>query len=1104
MKSIKKRVGIVITSLMLLSGFSNLTVRAAESNAPIINEGTKITDLKVSEASDYIKDSSFPIHVMKMKIGDEYVKVNSDNSLITTSDKSKASIFEVYVYKYVGGEYRTLSNNDPLNANSDTYGDTRTNFVIKCRDNNKYLTIQNYDYQEKTSNDPYYNVLKNDDAGNIANYYTIHTFQIKASADVAAWNERFYIDSQNDGTFTISTHQKSLREPNHVQKKVAWWQDEDKGFYKTPITVEEGNVLGADIDNTLYEDFGFQHNKDGQTQVNQAKFEFEEVNDDALYINQSVNNNTATLTWNIIDGDSDVTHYTISKEHSPIAINGNRMSTTVSNIKANEVTAINITYNNGVKKLSSTKEIKVFNHPGLLMLEKDLEAMKKHVENKEEPWYSDYLLLQDDNMAVLETSAPAAVAGVGRGGPAGNGGIDKIETASNVANLAAMQWVITGDARYAQKAVNIINDWASNLKHIDGRDRILGASLNVYKFNQAVEILRYYNGGYSGFTAENFNTYRNFLTNVVYPVIQDLGTPMLANGSWDTIAGHILISTAVVLDDYDMFKRAVNFYKSPYMNGSIKNYISASGQAQELARDQGHLQLALAHMVDICEIAYNQGVDLYSLENNRLLSGLEKTAKHNLFETVDFELMDNIYLRNDPVNDPFAYWTKLDAVLITRGMFKTPYELALSHYREVGISAPWIEKVVEATQPQGDNYEENTYGTLTFYNGEVMKEAPTQYFKFRTGSSPYYQTGWDSAGSSETYNSYFNVMDDETIKIDAKYENAQYYELIRNEDNTYSIRNVKTNKYLSVTDEKTVNGNLVVKASAKEIGSSEKFTRTKSDEFKSLSNSELYLGLEKIDSSDKDPAKASLQLVLAKNGANSKSFILMYNIKDKAIKDIEGVYDLTELNNTIKTAESITNDTFTYTVESFESLVSILNNSKELINNLVSGDYTQEDIKNANNTLQESYKALENISDSREKLKKEIEDSGTILNEKDKYTEESFKSFKDSYDAANNVLLQALKGEANNTGITSSLDNLKKSKEGLVKIKPVEDGKDIDENVDENVDKGTDTDSDSSKERDKLVQTGSLIGLNSFMILGFASVAFGYMFMKKRQATKNN
>ena len=86
-----------------------------------------------------------------------------------------------------------------------------------------------------------------------------------------------------------------------------------------------------------------------------------------------------------------------------------------------------------------------------------------------------------------------------------------------------------------------------------------------------------------------------------------------------------------------LFDRAVDYFHNGSGNGSLTHYIiNEQGQCQESGRDQQHTQLGLAHLAEACEIAWNQGLDLYATADNRLLKGFEYTAKYNLGHDVPF------------------------------------------------------------------------------------------------------------------------------------------------------------------------------------------------------------------------------------------------------------------------------------------------------------------------------------------------------------------------------------------------------------------------------------------------------------------------------------
>jgi parallel beta-helix repeat protein len=98
-----------------------------------------------------------------------------------------------------------------------------------------------------------------------------------------------------------------------------------------------------------------------------------------------------------------------------------------------------------------------------------------------------------------------------------------------------------------------------------------------------------------------------------------------ANGNWDAVIGRALISIAVFTDNRQLFDRAVDYILHGPDNGSLFKYIYPSGQCQETTRNLAHVQYGLLEYSGIARIAYTQGIDLFSLGNNRLALGLEYT-----------------------------------------------------------------------------------------------------------------------------------------------------------------------------------------------------------------------------------------------------------------------------------------------------------------------------------------------------------------------------------------------------------------------------------------------------------------------------------------------
>jgi len=126
--------------------------------------------------------------------------------------------------------------------------------------------------------------------------------------------------------------------------------------------------------------------------------------------------------------------------------------------------------------------------------------------------------------------------------------------------------------------------------------------------------------------------------------------------------------------------------KSLISNSSCANLtgtINPVGQSSESGRDQAHTQLGLGNFGEAFQMAWNQGDDLFSLLENRLLFGYEYTAQYNLGNSVPYD--ENFY-RCDValVGGP---WPVISNV--TRGEWRPIWELGYAHYVSIkGLSMP--------------------------------------------------------------------------------------------------------------------------------------------------------------------------------------------------------------------------------------------------------------------------------------------------------------------------------------------------------------------------------------------------------------------------------
>lgn len=343
-----------------------------------------------------------------------------------------------------------------------------------------------------------------------------------------------------------------------------------------------------------------------------------------------------------------------------------------------------------------------FIHPGILHSSDDLQRMKSCVAAKEEPVYAGYKLFAESPFSQYTYKMQGPMEMVGRNPTVGQSAYDND---ANAAHQNAIMWVITGDKRYAQKSIDIINGWSAALKSITGRDAILMAGLGPFKMVNAAEIIRYTNAGWR--EEDILRTERHF-REVIYPVIKDYAP--FANGNWDAAAIKTCMGIAVFCNNRLFFESALQYYTDGWGNGSISNYIiNETGQVQESGRDQPHTQLGIGMLAECCAIALNQGLDLYGYENNRLLKGFEYTAKYNLGNS----------------DLPFSEWLdrtgKYHHTAISdkgRGNLRAVYEQVYNHYVVIKhLPAPFVQQAVEKIRPEGPGVpgaDHPGYGTLFF------------------------------------------------------------------------------------------------------------------------------------------------------------------------------------------------------------------------------------------------------------------------------------------------------------------------------------------------------------------------------------------------------
>ena len=227
-----------------------------------------------------------------------------------------------------------------------------------------------------------------------------------------------------------------------------------------------------------------------------------------------------------------------------------------------------------------------------------------------------------------------------------------------------------------EKALEIVNAYAVTLQRFDGHDAPLCA-IQSYWLVHAMILL----------SDRQTIEWKRMIRRAMLPVIDkfEADSPY-ANGNWGAIVNRLRMACGIFLKDSAIYHAAIDYFLHANDNGSLPRYVSATGQCQETGRDQGHTQLGLGALAETCEMAWQQGDDLWGALDNRLLKGFEYTAKYNLGYKVPFERWtDCTGLYND--------WTEPGSM--GRGQIRCIYALPYRHYVErKGLKMPYTEKLL--------------------------------------------------------------------------------------------------------------------------------------------------------------------------------------------------------------------------------------------------------------------------------------------------------------------------------------------------------------------------------------------------------------------------
>jgi hypothetical protein len=265
-----------------------------------------------------------------------------------------------------------------------------------------------------------------------------------------------------------------------------------------------------------------------------------------------------------------------------------------------------------------------FVRPGALDGKAELDFVKTQIAAGAEPWTGHFNAMK--SMESL-TTAPSPQVTV-------DANTSAAEAARNDARRAygnALAWYLTGDEAYAEQAILYLNGWADlqSIAATDEQNRLLGGWLGSL-FGPAADLML----GYSAWAAADIEKLRAMFKLAFYPV---LNTASTWNGNVDLHQISAMMAIAVFNEDAEEFNLGLTrlaarmpmyFYLTTDPQPSASFWSNpaqwVSGLTQETCRDNNHhAQFGLSGAIGAMETAWHQGVDVYSLYQDRMVPALE-------------------------------------------------------------------------------------------------------------------------------------------------------------------------------------------------------------------------------------------------------------------------------------------------------------------------------------------------------------------------------------------------------------------------------------------------------------------------------------------------
>jgi hypothetical protein len=304
----------------------------------------------------------------------------------------------------------------------------------------------------------------------------------------------------------------------------------------------------------------------------------------------------------------------------------------------------------------------IFVHPGALDSRAELDFVKIKIKEGSQPWKGEFDRLKSSGHA---TRGPHGLATI----HSKNHDAEVSRDDAIAAYSQALLWYFTDDAIYAKRSIAILNSWAGLQAFTGGsdQDRLQAGWIGAV-LAPAAEVLRLY----PGWPPSEIANLQAMFKRAFYA---QLTTASSWNGNVDLTQIDAMMAISVFNEDEELFLQGLARLKirSPayfYLKtdgpkpkpitgdgGDLDKFWAfptkwVDGLTQETCRDNGHhSQFALGSALHAAEVAWHQGVDVYSENQERYTAAMELLATQLLTGS-----MQGVCGNSIPTGDLYDTW----------------------------------------------------------------------------------------------------------------------------------------------------------------------------------------------------------------------------------------------------------------------------------------------------------------------------------------------------------------------------------------------------------------------------------------------------------------